>query len=131
MAIYDYSGTKTFTASLIVEDRGNCAIVANGYYPVGKGLKLPGDYYMIVRTIAGQTTIIKWGAMTDLTELHSGFSLDVKSFKFKEASIDREVSLFLNDGQKFIYDAKVITEDEAFENLPKDYNFAATLERAD
>ena len=58
--IYDYSGTKTFTASLVVDDPGNCAIVAHGYYPTNvKGIKLPGDYYMIVRTIAGQTTIIK------------------------------------------------------------------------
>ena len=44
--IYDYSGTKTFTASLVVDDPGNCAICANGYYLVGKGIKLPGDYYM-------------------------------------------------------------------------------------
>ena len=28
--IYDYSGTKTFTASLAVDDPGNCAICANG-----------------------------------------------------------------------------------------------------
>jgi hypothetical protein len=57
--IYDYSGTKTFTASLEVDDPGNCAILANGYYPVGKGLKLPGDYYMIIRTVDGITTVLK------------------------------------------------------------------------
>ena len=69
--------------------------------------------------------------MTDLTELHSGFSLDVKGFKYKESSIHKEIQLFLNDPQKQIYDAAVITEDEAFTNLPKDHNFAATLERAE
>ena len=57
--IYDYSGTKTFAASVVVDDPGHCAICANGYYPVGKGVKLPGDYYMIVRTIDGVTTILK------------------------------------------------------------------------
>ena len=128
--IYDYSGTKTFTASLEVDDPGNCAILANGYYPVGKGLKLPGDYYMIIRTVDGITTVLKWGAVTDLPDLHSGYSLDVKSFKYKETSIHREIQLFLNDGQKFIYDAKVITKDEALANTPKDYNYVATLERA-
>lgn len=128
--IYDYSGTKTFTASLVVDDPGNCAILANGYYPVGKGLKLPGDYYMIVRTIDGMTTILKWGAVTDLPDLPSGYSLDVKQFKYKEASIHREIQLFLNDGQKFIYDAKVIEREEALAAAPKDYNFVATLERA-
>ena len=69
--------------------------------------------------------------MTDLTELHGGFSLNTKDFKYKETSIHKEISLFLNDPQKSIYDAAVITEDEAFANLPKDHNFAATLERAD
>lgn len=128
--IYDYSGTKTFTASLEVDDPGNCAILANGYYPVGKGIKLPGDYYMIVRTIDGITTILKWGAVTDLPDLPSGYSLDVKAFKYKESSIHREIQLFLNDGQKFIYDAKVVTKENALEQTPKDYNFAATLERA-
>ena len=128
--IYDYSGTKTFTASLVVDDPGNCAICANGYYQVGKGVKLPGDYYMIVRTIDGVTTILKWGAVTELTELVSGYSLDVKQFKYKEASIHREIQLFLNDGQKFIYEAKVIDIDTALEKTPKDYNFVSTLERA-
>ena len=128
--IYDYSGTKTFTASLVVDDPGNCAICANGYYQVGKGVKLPGDYYMIVRTIDGVTTILKWGAVTELTELVSGYSLDVKQFKYKEASIHREMQLFLNDGQKFIYEANVIYIDEEKEKTPKDYNFVSTLERA-
>ena len=128
--IYDYSGTKTFTASLVVDDPGNCAICANGYYPVGKGVKLPGNYYMIVRTIDGVTTILKWGAVTELTELVSGYSLDVKQFKYKEASIHREIQLCLNDGQKFIYEANVIDIDAALEKTPKDYNFVSTLERA-
>ena len=128
--IYDYSGMKTFTASLVVDDPGNCAICANGYYHVGKGVKLPGDSSMIVRPIDGVTTILKWGAVTELTELVSGYSLDVKQFKYKEASIHREIQLFLNDGQKFIYEAKVIDIDTALEKTPKDYNFVSTLERA-
>ena len=128
--IYDYSGTKTFTASLVVDDPGNCAILANGYYPVGKGLKLPGDYYMVIRTVDGITTILKWGAVTDLPDLPSGYNLDVKAFKYKESSIHREITLFLNDGQKFIYDAKVIDREEALAQTPKDYNYVATLERA-
>ena len=128
--LYDYSGVKTFSATLEVDDPGNCAILANGYYPIAKGVKLPGDYYMIVRTVDGITTILKWGPVTDLPDLPSGYSLDVKAFKYKESSIHREIQLFLNDGQKFIYDAKVVEREEALEQTPKDYNFVATLERA-
>jgi len=129
MSIFEYSATKTFTSVLEVEDIGNCAICANGYYPVGKGLKFPGDYYMIVRSVDGITTIIKWGAVTDLPNLVSGYSLDVKQFKYKESSINREIQLFLNDGQKFIYEAHVIDEDEALKFAPKDSNYVATLDR--
>jgi hypothetical protein len=128
--IFEYSGTKTFNKLLEIDDYGNCAILAHGYYSVGKGARFPGDYYMIVRTIDGMTTILKWGAVTELTELVSGYSLDVKQFKYKEASIHREIQLFLNDGQKFIYEANVIDIDAALEKTPKDYNFVATLERA-
>lgn len=128
--LYDYSGVKSFSATLEVDDPGNCAILANGYYPVGKGLKLPGDYYMIVRTVDGITTILKWGPVTDLPDMPSGYGLDVKAFKYKESSIHREIQLFLNDGQKFIYEAKVVEREEALEHTPKDYNFVATLERA-
>lgn len=129
--LYDYSGTQTFLNTLVVDDPGNCAILANGYYPTNvKGLKLPGDYYMIVRTVAGVTTIMKWGAVTDLAELPSGYKVEIKNFKYKEASIHREILLFLNDGQKSIYEAKIITKEEALLNTPKDYNYIATLERA-
>ena len=129
MSIFEYSATKTFTSVLEVEDIGNCAICANGYYLVGKGLKFPGDYYMIVRSVDGVTTVVKWGAVTDLPNLVSGYSLDVKQFKYKESSINREIQLFLNDGQKFIYEAHVIDENEALKFAPRDSNYVATLDR--
>lgn len=128
MPLFDYSGVKSFEATLAIDDPGNCAIVAHGYYPVGKGIKFPGDYYMIIKTIMGQTTFLIWGAMTDMPELPHGFDLTVKSVKYKEATIAREISLFLNDGMHFIYEAVEISQDEAFEHLPQDYNFASTLE---
>ena len=129
--LYDYSGIKSFSATLEVDDPGNCAILAHGYYPTNvKGIKFPGDYYMIVRTVDGITTILKWGPVTDLNELPSGYSLDVKSYKHKETSIHRDIQLFLNDGQKFIYNAEVIARDDALKHSPKDYHYVSTLERA-
>ena len=90
---------------------------------------MPSDYCMIIKTIMGQTTIIKWGPIEeDLPALSSGYNLNVKGFKYNNKTIDKEISLFLNDGQKFIYEAEVIDIDAAFELLPKEYQFAATLE---
>lgn len=129
--IFEYSGTKTFNKLLEIDDYGNCAILAHGYYSVGKGARFPGDYYMIVRTIDGITTILKWGAVTDFTELANGFSLEVKQFKYKDTSVRREIDMFLNDSMKFIEVSEEITIEKALESTPKDYNYVATLERAE
>ena len=131
MAIYEYNATKTFTAALEVDDPGNCAICAHGYYQIAPGIKMPGDYYMIFKTIMGQTTLLKWGPVTGMPDLPGGYSVSVTEFKYKESTIDRNIKLMLNDGLKFIYEAAEVKEDEAFAHLPKDYNFAATLERAE
>ena len=127
--LIDYSGTKTFEATLVVDDPGNCAVKAEGYYPVAKGIKMPGTYYLIIKTVMGTTKVLKWGAIADPDgELPNGFDLNFKSFQYKEASILRELSLFLNDGTKAIYDAEVITIDDALNALPQDYNYVSTLD---
>jgi len=126
--LIDYSVVKAFNQTLEIDDPGNCAIIAHGTYRDGK-IKFPGDYYMIIKTVMGTVKIIKWGpSQPDLLELPGGFSLEIKCFKYKEASINREITLFLNDGMKEIYEAAVITQDEAISMLPKDYNYVATLE---
>lgn len=128
MALFDYSGVKSFSATLEVEDPGTCAIVAHGYYSVGKGLKIPADYYMIIKTVMGQSTVLSWGPVDGCPELPGGFDLSVKSFRYKEAGVNREINMFLNDSMHFIYEAAAIEIEAAFENLPQNYNFAATLE---
>lgn len=125
--IYDYSGTKTFAATLQIDDPGNCAIIAHGYYSIGKGAKFPSDYYLLIKTTMGKTTAIKWGPIDDLEALPSGFSLDVKTFGYKEASVNKEIQLFLNDATSFIYDAVPITHEEALDALPEKSKYVATL----
>lgn len=66
-----------------------------------------------------------------MPDLPGGYNVSVTEFKYKESTIDRNIKLMLNDGLKFIYEAAEVKEDEAFAQLPKDYNFAATLERAE
>ena len=56
--LFDYSATRTFNQTLQIDDPGNCAIRGEGSFRDGK-IVLPGDYYMIVKTIMGKTTFIK------------------------------------------------------------------------
>lgn len=129
--IFEYSGTRTFNKLIEIDDYGNCAVIGHGYYSLGKGARFPGDYYLIIRTVDGVTTVLKWGAVTDFTELANGFSLEVKQFKYKDTSVKREVDMFLQDLTKAIEEAEEITMEKALEALPKDYNYVATLERAE
>ena len=56
--LIDYSATKTFTQSLQIDDIGNCAIRGEGSYRDGRCV-FSGDYYLLVKTIMGKTTVIK------------------------------------------------------------------------
>jgi hypothetical protein len=126
--IIDYSIQKTFSESLILEDIGNCAIYCQGSFRDGK-ITLPGDYYIIIKTVMGKTKAVKWGPMMpDLDELPNTFKLEVKTLNYKETAIVKEIQGFINDGFKGITQASEITIDEALTKLPQTVNFVATLE---
>lgn len=125
--LIDYSVQRTFDATLVLEDPGNCAILCHGEYRDGKFV-CPADWFMIIKTIMGITTIIKWGPIEPgIVELPGAFSLNVKRMNYKELAIKKDITQFINDPAKAITAAEVIEEDVAFEKLPKDYNYAATL----
>ena len=126
--IVDYNATKTFTESLVIDDPGNCAIYGFGSFRDGKVL-LPGDFYMIIKTIMGKTTFIKWGPMLpDITALPNSFKLEIKTSSYKESTIAKEIQGFINDSFKGIQSAEVLEVEEALDNLPDIDNFIATLD---
>ena len=126
--LFDYSATKTFNQTLQIDDPGNCAIHGEGSFRDGK-VTLPGDYYMIVKTVMGKTTFIKWGPiMPDIDLLPNTFKLEVKTSTYKEATIAKEIQSFINDGFKNIQNATEILPEEAFEFLPHEDNYNATLD---
>ena len=125
--LIDYSATKTFTQSLQINDIGNCAIHGEGSFRDGK-VTLPGDYYMIVSTIMGKTTMIKWGPMIpDIVALPNTFKLEIKTCQYKELTIIREIQSFINDGLKGIHDATEMLPEETLEFLPTAAIYEETL----
>ena len=125
--LIDYSATKTFTQTLQIDDIGNCAIHGEGSFRDGK-VPFPGDYYMIVKTVMGKTTFIKWGPlMPDFVALPNTFKLEIKTSQYKEGTIMKEIQTFINDGLKGIHDATELLPEEAIEFLPEAINYTETL----
>ena len=60
--LFDYQATKTFANTLQIDDIGNCAIRSEGSYRDGK-ITLPGDFYLVTKTIMGKTYIAKFGPL--------------------------------------------------------------------
>jgi len=128
--LVEYCATKTFTDALEIDDIGNCAIICHGFYRDGK-IKLPGDYALIIKTVMGIATVLKWGPIVDWTlDLQNGYNVSVKTLNFKEPALIREIQMFINDPMKDIREAKVVESDTLLELLPKLENYIATLERA-
>ena len=125
--LFDYSATKTFNQTLQIDDIGNCAIRGEGTFRDGR-FTFAGDYNMIIKTIMGKTTFIKWGPlMPDLDNLPNSFKLEVKTAAYKEATVAKEIQSFINDGFKGIQAAVEILPEEAIDYLPAAINYAATL----
>jgi hypothetical protein len=116
--LFDYQATKTFANTLQVDDIGNCAIRCLGRYKDGK-VYFPGEFYLITRTIMGRTYLAKYGPMVpDIPYMPNTFDASFKIFAYKEATICREIQLFLNDTTHDITEAEEITDIEVFENFP-------------
>lgn len=125
--LIDYSATKTFTETLQLDDPGNCAIHGEGTFKDGK-VTFEGDFYMIIKTIMGKTTFIKWGPLIpDLETLPNTFKLEIKTSPYKEPTIEKEIKNFINDGFKNIQKAEEILPEEAIEFLPNEDNYWSTL----
>ena len=66
--------------------------------------------------------------MPDIDLLPNTFKLEVKTSAYKEATIAKEIQSFINDGFKNIQNATEILPEEAFEFLPHEDNYNATLD---
>lgn len=125
--LIDYQARKSYEATIQIDDIGNCALICSGEYKDGK-FKTPGQWVIILNTVMGKTTVLKWGPfLSDIPVLPNTFSLTVKQFAYKENIIEKELSMFLNDPQKGIYEAKEILKEEALELLPENKNYLETL----
>ena len=110
--IFEYSIQKTFNEAIDVVDIGNTALRC-----VGSRLD---EYYMILKTIMGKVSIIKFGPIVpDLEVLMNDFEVSYKKIDYKENLISKEVNKFINDFKKEITQVEEITEYEAWRAFPE------------
>lgn len=110
--VFEYSVQRTFNESIDVVDIGNTALKC-----VGSKLD---EYYIILKTIMGKVSIIKFGpVVSDLDMLINDFSVSYKKIDYKETAIHKEVDKFINDFRKEITSVEEITEYEAWRAFPQ------------
>ena len=109
--IFEFSVQKTFNESIDIVDIGNTALRCTN--------KLLDNYYIILKTIMGKTSIIKFGPVCpDIEILQEDFSVAYKKIDYKEATICKEINKFINDFKKEIDKVEEITEYEAWLDFP-------------
>ena len=109
--IFEYSATRTFNDSIDVVDIGNTALRCTN-------VKLD-DYYIIIKTVMGKVSILKFGPVCpDIEVLINDFSVSYKKMDYKEPSICKEIDKFINDFRKEINSIEEITEYEAWQAFP-------------
>lgn len=109
--IFEYSVTKTFNESIDIVDFGNTAIRCSK--------KDCLDYYIIVKTVMGKTSILKFGPIIpDVPVLAEDFTVSYKKMDYKENSIFKEIDKYINDFRKEIDSVEEITEFEAWQAFP-------------
>lgn len=109
--ILEYSVQRTFDESIDIVDIGNTALRC-----VGSKLD---EYYIILKTIMGKVSIIKFGpVLPDIEILQNDFSVNYKKIDYKEPAIFKEIDKFINDFRKEITSVEEITEYEAWQAFP-------------
>lgn len=109
--IFEYSVQKVCNESIDVVDIGNTALRCTN--------SRLDNYYIILKTTMGKTSILKFGPVCpDVEVLLNDFTASYKKIDYKETSICKEIDKFINDFRKEINNIEEITEYEAWQDFP-------------
>lgn len=109
--IFSYDPQTMFTQSIDVVDIGNMTLRCKS--------RSEEEYYITTKTVMGKTAILKVGPiLPDLPALLNDFTVTYKKVDYKEATICKEVSKYMQDMKKEIVDVEEIVELELWENFP-------------
>lgn len=103
---YDYFMISTASATLTVDDIGNCAILASN----DNGLQ----YILVIDTNLGATRIFRYGPFNpDLERLPNEVECSFRQIEYSESEINKTIRKFLNNYKFGATSAEVIDKEEA------------------
>ena len=103
--IFGYDPQMMFTQSVDVVDIGNMTLRCTNSSQV--------EYYITTTTVFGKTSILKLGPiLSDLPTLLNDFTVSYKKVDYKEPTICKEISKYIQDTKKEINMVEEITEEE-------------------
>lgn len=109
--VFEFSVQKTFNQSIDIVDIGDTALKCTNRHM--------DNYYIIIKTVMGKTSIIKFGPICpELEILLDNFSVSYKKIDYKETAISKEINKFINDFKKEIDTIVEITDYEAWQDFP-------------
>ena len=95
MTQFSYCPQKSYMGQLDVEDIGNCAIHIMAASPITMSLD---EYYMVIRTVRGRTSILQYGPRhIELKELPGKVFLSYQSFEYSPSKVGKCITSFLTD----------------------------------
>lgn len=102
----EYAIIPAVGKELDIDDLGDLSIKATNAH---------GDeYYLVIQTVMGSTTLFEYGpAHPDLDTLPKSVRCSFDRIDFSEGKIIKRIERFLNEGNRFIEDAAVISKEEA------------------
>jgi hypothetical protein len=114
--IFEFSVQRTFNESIDVVDIGNTVLRCTN--------NSHDDYYIIIKTVFGKVSILKFGPVCpDLEVLLNDFSVSYKKMDYKEGAICKEIDKFINDFKKEITSVEEVTDYEGWQALPQIQQF--------
>ena len=109
MRSYDYYYEKIINAKLDIEHPGNCAIEAL--------TKEGANYYLVITTFLGITSIFKYGpVIPDIELLPHTVTCSYERINYSESKINKTIDLFLNNSKLFIVSATEVEKNYALAN---------------
>ena len=119
--IFDYNLQKAFMSQLQLDDIGYFGIRCSTF---NNNL----EYYVVAVSVMGKTAIYKFGPLIpDCERLPNGFNLSYKIISYKESTLAKEITKFINDPQHEIVNIEEISVQEALSMIPTQEMFAASL----
>lgn len=106
---FDYNEQSVFTKSIDVDDIGNVALKC-----LTEDLM---EYYIIVKTVMGETKILEYGpVITDTDMLFDKFNVNYSELQFSDKKVYKEINHFINNK---IDTVEIIDKKDVFKAFPE------------